>query len=478
MTSTNLEPRRVLSVINPATEEIAAEVEMFTEADCADAVARAAEAQRTWARLPGERRSELLWNWAQLVEENFDELGRLDTEDMGKVLSDARGQARRGARHARYWAGKADKLVGQHFGDVPGQHSYTRLEALGVYVVVLPWNAPAHSFMARVSPPLACGNAVLVKPSELSPRSAILLAELAERAGIPAGVLQVVIGDGATGATLCAQPAVAGISFTGSVPTGRSIARAAADTFKKLTLEMGGKSPVVVFDDADLDSAARATVFGILNNTGQVCAAGSRLLVHSSIAEKFTAEVANRMSRVRVGDPLDPQSQIGPVVSRGQYEKILAFLEDARSEGARVAIGGGAQEGTGRGYYIAPTLIDQVTAGMTVATAEIFGPVLSVLTFDTEAQAAQLANDSEFGLAAYVWTRDMGRMLRMTEAIESGAVHGNSHLALDSALPFGGFKQSGLGGAYGDDAIAGCTRTKRVTLRFADAPLQSPWPEI
>ena len=467
-----------LRVINPATEEVAAELTIDGADECAAAVDRATEAQRVWAAMAGEQRSELLWRWAQLVEDDCAELGRLDTEDTGKVLSDARAQARRGARHARYWAGKADKLVGQQFGDVPGQFSYTRLEALGTYVVVLPWNAPAHSFMARACPPLACGNSVIVKPSELSPRSAIRLAELAVQAGIPTGVLQVVVGGGATGGALCSHPDVAGISFTGSVPTGQHIARAAADTFKKLTLEMGGKSPIIVFDDADLDSAARATVLGILNNAGQVCAAGSRLLVHASIAKDFVAEVAARMSKVRVGDPLDPQTQVGPVVSSGQHEKILGFLDTARSEGARIVLGGGRVTTQQRGFYIAPTLIDQVDPAMTVASEEIFGPVLSVLTFETEAQTLELANATEFGLSSYVWTRDLGRMIRMSEGIEAGVVHGNSNLMLDSGLPFGGFKQSGLGGAYGDDAVSGCTRTKRVTLRTANTPLPGPWPGI
>lgn len=470
--------RDTLRVINPATEETVAEIAVDGEDECAAAVDRATPAQRVWAAMPGERRSELLWRWAQLVEDDFDELGRLDTEDTGKVLTDSRGQARRGARHARYWAGKADKLVGQQFGDVPGQFSYTRLEALGVYAVVLPWNAPAHSFMARVSPPLACGNSVIVKPSELSPRSALRLADLALQAGIPEGVLQVLVGGGATGAALCAHPGVAGISFTGSVPTGRRIAHAGADTFKKLTLEMGGKSPVIVFDDADLDSAARATVLGILNNAGQVCAAGSRLLVHSSIAEDFVAEVVTRMSRVRVGDPLDSGTQVGPVVSRGQYEKILGFVDSARAEGARIVLGGGPLNTPQRGFFVAPTLIDRIDPDMTVAGEEIFGPVLSVMTFETEVHALELANATEFGLTSYVWTRDLGRMIRLSEGIEAGVVHGNSNLVLDSALPFGGFKQSGLGGAYGDDAVSGCTRTKRVTLRIADTPVPGPWPGI
>ncbi|MER5959012.1 aldehyde dehydrogenase family protein [Streptomyces longhuiensis] len=468
----------VIEIVNPATEKVVGEVVNHTAEQCAAAVETSAAAQRAWIGLPGEARSQLLWKWGELVEAAHLEIAQLDVQCTGKNLPDAMMESHRGARHARYWAGRADKLFGQQLADVPGRLSYSIVEPLGVYVVVLPWNAPAHSFMARVTPALACGNSVIVKPSELSPLSAVRIAELAEEAGIPAGVLQVVTGDGATGAALCEHPRVAGVSFTGSVPTGRAIAHAAADTFKKLTLEMGGKSPIVVFDDADLDSAARAAVLGILVNAGQICAASSRLIVHADIADKFVEEVRVRMERVAVGDPTTKGTMVGPLVSRGQYEKVLAMLERAKADGARVLAGGGAHDPEGRGFYVRPTLLDGVRPDMEIACEEVFGPVLTVQTFTTEAEAVELANAGELGLSSYVWTRDMGRMIRMTQAIEAGVVHGNTPLVMDSALPFGGFKDSGLGNAYGEDAVAGCTRTKRVTLRVADAPLPSPWPGI
>ncbi|MFB8402331.1 aldehyde dehydrogenase family protein [Streptomyces sp. NPDC055912] len=467
-----------IRLVDPATEETFAEVVNHTPAQCDSAVKASAAAQRVWAALPGETRSTLIWKWGELVESHHEEITALDVRCTGKNRPDALMETRRAARHARYWAGRADKLFGQQLADVPGRLSYSVLEPLGVYVVVLPWNAPAHAFMARVTPALACGNAVVVKPSELSPLSAVRLAELAEEAGIPAGVIQVVTGDGATGAALSAHPGVAGVSFTGSVPTGRAVAHAAADTFKKLTLEMGGKSPIVVFDDADLDSAARAAVLGVLVNAGQICAASSRLIVHADIAGEFVDEVRARMNRVTVGDPTTKGTMVGPLVSRGQYDKVLDMLREAQADGARALTGGGAHEPQAPGFYVQPTLLDRVRPDMRIAREEVFGPVLTVQTFTTETEAAEFANTGELGLSSYVWTRDMGRMIRMTQAIEAGVVHGNTPLVMDSALPFGGFKESGLGGAYGEDAVAGCTRTKRVTLRVADGPLPSPWPGI
>jgi acyl-CoA reductase-like NAD-dependent aldehyde dehydrogenase len=480
-TKTTSAPRDVVTidVVNPATEGVVASVPTASAADCDLAVRTALTAQREWARLTGEQRGLRLWAWADLVEGAFAEIARLDVSCTGKVLRDAMGESHRSARHARYWAGHADKLFGRQLADGPDRLSFTRLEPLGVLVVVLPWNAPAHSFMARAAPALACGNAVIVKPSELSPLSAVRLAELALEAGLPAGLLQVVTGDGVTGESLCSDPRVGGVSFTGSVATGRRVAHAAADTFTKVTLEMGGKSPIVVFDDADLDAAARAAVFGILVNAGQICAGSSRLLVHRDIAETFTAEVAERMARVTVGDPSTGGTLMGPVVSRTQYDRVMGFLEAARSSGARTVLGGGRPASVGEtGYYVAPTLLDGVDADDPVVHEEVFGPVLTVLPFATEAEAVQLANATDYGLSSYVWTRDVGRMLRMTEAIEAGVVHGNSPLVMDSQLPFGGFKSSGLGGAYGDEAIAGCTRTKRVTLRFAEEPFVTHWPGI
>ena len=263
------------------------------------------------------------------------------------------------------------------------------------------------------------------------------------------------------------------------VATGRLIATTAADTFKKVTLEMGGKSPIIVFDDADIDSAVRAAVLGILANAGQICAAGSRLLVQRDVAEEFVAELTARMQRVRVGDPLSAETQMGPVVCRSQYDKVRGFVAGAAAQGARTVLGGGRPgDVDDRGLYIAPTVIDDVESGMDIVQEEVFGPVTTVMRFDTEAEA--LANGSEFGLSSYVWTRDMSRKLRMTEAIGRVWCNGNSPLALDPAIPFSGFKSSGLGGAFADDAVAGCTRRQagHSAIRRGSPAQPSPWPGV
>lgn len=468
---------RTLDVINPANGDVVASVVCQGQADIDDAVTKAVKAQSVWAGLAPEERGKFLWKWGELIEAASDEIAKMDVLCMGKVIRDALVETRRAARHARYWAGMADKIYGQQLADVPGRLSYSVREPLGVYAVVLPWNAPAHSFLARTSPALACGNAVIVKPSELSPLSAQRLAELAVEAGMPEHVLQVVTGDGQTGNLLCAHSGVAGISFTGSPPTGRKVLAAAVDHFKKVTLELGGKSPIVIFDDADFDSAVRAALVGVLTNAGQICAASTRLMVHSSIAERFVAAMKERLANIRIGDPMDMTSQVGPVVCKRQYDRVVDLIGTGTTEGATLAHGGSGADASkpSVGFYVSPTIFTGVTPQHTVYREEIFGPVLSVVEFTSEEEAVSLCNDSEFGLAAYVWTSDASRMLRMMTAIQAGVVHGNTTLVMDSGLPFGGWKDSGLGGAFGADAVDGCTRTKRVTLRMQAGPLPEVW---
>jgi len=466
-----------IDILSPVDGSVIRTLKAADDTEIGRTVERAAAAQRRWAALAPERRSEILWNWGSLVERHSDEIALLDTRSTGKVLRDSRAEARRGARHARYWAGMADKLYGQELADVGERLSYSRREPLGAYLVILPWNAPAHAFMARSSPPLACGNSVIVKPSELSPLSALRLAELALEAGFPEDVLQVVVGDGRAGGALCGHPQIRGVSFTGSPPTGRAVLRAAADTFKKVTLELGGKSPIVVFPDADLDSAVRAAVQGIATNAGQICAASSRLIVHRDVAREFVDELRRRFERVVVGDPCDDATHVGPIACRRQYERVLELIRGGVADGGSLVMGGGrpAHLAQGPGLYVAPTIVDTGDRRLPIAREEVFGPVLTVDRFRTEEEAVALANDTEFGLAAYVWTRDSARVLRVLHALEAGVVHGNSTLVMDSGLPFGGFKSSGLGGAFGADAVEGCTQTKRVTLRIGAGALPQYW---
>ncbi len=468
-----------LTIVNPATEETVAQLPIAGPAEVDAAVARAARGQRLWMALPASRRGELLWRWADLVQEHAAEVGRLDSTCMGKPLADAIAEAKSTAAKARYWAGMTDKILGSQVPVAPGYLSYTSREPLGVVAIIIPWNGPTSSFVGRVSFALACGNSVVVKPSELGPLSAPRLAELAYQAGIPEDAIIVLTGDGATGTLLTTHRSVAAVAFTGSVATGRAIATAAASTFKSLVLELGGKSPNIVFDDADLDRAVRGSLWGIFYNTGQVCCAGTRLLVQRSIAEEFTRRLVALAARVRTGDPLTPGVHMGPVVSGPQYQRVRSYIDVGRQEGARLLLGGGRPDSVGdKGFYVGPTIFGEVDPGMRIATEEIFGPVLSILTFEDEAEALKLANDSEFGLSANIWSRDSARLIRMAEAVEAGTVWCNSMRLFHAGLAFGGAKDSGIGNSAGVEAVEGLTRVKRISILYGAETEGPAWADL
>jgi acyl-CoA reductase-like NAD-dependent aldehyde dehydrogenase len=460
--------------VNPANGETVARIALGGPAEIDAAVAAATEAQRVWAALDGSRRAELIWAWTEAFLARTEQIALADVRDMGKVISDARYDAPKAAKFARYWAGMADKLSGEQIPAAPGYLSYTVKQPLGIVGIILPWNAPTIMFVARVAIALACGNAVIVKPSELAPTSALLLAEAGTAAGLPPGMINVVPGDGTTGHTLVTHPRVAGINFTGSVVSGRAVAAAAAPSFKKVVLELGGKAPNIVFEDADLDEAIRGAVWGVFQNAGQVCSAATRLVVQRSVADQVVERLISLAGRIRVGDPLDLASHIGPVASQAHHRRVLDYLDSARSDGARLSVGGNAAgpARSPRGLYVAPTVVTKLDPGARVAREEIFGPVLSVLEFDTEADALVIANDTAYGLTANVWTTDLRKMIRLADALECGVVWGNSAMLMDPALAFGGIKDSGLGVASGREAIDTMTRVKRVSVRFqADAPI-------
>jgi acyl-CoA reductase-like NAD-dependent aldehyde dehydrogenase len=459
-----------LASVNPANGEVIAEFAVGDAGAVDAAVASAQAAQREWWALHGRERARLLWTWGDLIERHAAELAELDVRDVGKVRTDALAEAGAAARAARYWSGAAERLIGQTIPTMPGHLSYTTREPLGVVGVILPWNGPTGTAVARVAPALTCGNAVVVKPSEYSPLSAFRVAELAIEAGMPAGLVNVVPGDGSTGALLADHGGVGGVSFTGSVPTGRKVAQAAVGHFAKALMELGGKAPNIVFADADLEAAISGSTWGIFHNAGQICVASSRLLVQEPVADRVVDAVAGQAERIRVGDPMKPGTHIGPIVSARQYERVVGYIDAGRDEGARLRTGGGTPEGVdAAGLYVSPTVFTDVDPGMRIASEEIFGPVLSVFTFRTEDEAIELANSLDYGLSANVWTRDLDRALGVAGQIQAGNVWVNSARVMDPSLPFGGLKNSGIGNANGFDVLEELTQTKRVSVNYGGA---------
>jgi aldehyde dehydrogenase (NAD+) len=459
--------------LNPATGGTLAHVQQGSPHDIDDAVASARSAfEGEWRRYTPYDRQELLLKVAELVDRHYEELAWLDTSDMGAPITRLRNGKRRVIGLLRYYAGMATALHGDTLpNSAPGSiFSYTLAEPVGVVGAILPWNGPFGMAVWKLGPVLATGCTAVLKPSEESPLSALRLGELLIEAGVPDGVVNIVTGGGDCGAALAAHPGVDKVCFTGSTETGRRIVEASAGNLKRLSLELGGKSPNIVFPDADLDAAAAGAATAIFSNTGQICSAGSRLLVHESIYDNFVERVAVHAGRLRVGNGADPDSVIGPVVSEKQFNRVNRYLDIGRSEGAEVACGGMPLRAgnLANGWFIAPTVFRNVEDQMTIAREEIFGPVLSALSFRETDEVIRRANDTPFGLGAGIWTNDVNKAHYVSGRLRVGSVWVNCYQVMDPGVPFGGYKASGYGRESGRQHLEEFLNTKAVWLRVGE----------
>lgn len=456
-----------IEAIDPATEEVIATVPRGNAADIEDAVAAARAAfDGPWQRLKPKERARLLYDLARAIEREAEVFAELETRDTGKPLQTSRKETLSTARYFEYYAGIADKLHGEQIPLGPDYVDFTIREPLGVSAQIVPWNMPLNMIGRGVAPALAAGNTVVIKPAEQTSLTALKLGELFQLAGFPPGVYNVVTGFGPeAGAPLSTHPDIDGITFTGSVETGRRIMQAATIHIKPVVLELGGKSPHIIFADADLDLAAAEVAKGIYSNCGQICSAGSRVLIDERIREPFMEKIVARSRSIRVGPGLD-QPDMGPLVSAEHFERVMGYIDVGRREGARVLSGGGRPDGLNRGYFIAPTVFDEVEEGMRIAQEEIFGPVLAALTFRDEEEALAIANGTKYGLAAGIFTNDINRALRLASGIKAGQVYVNEYYAGGEETPFGGYKQSGFGREKGLATLQSYTQIKNVAIRL------------
>jgi acyl-CoA reductase-like NAD-dependent aldehyde dehydrogenase len=453
--------------VNPASEELLAAVGQGDERDIDTAVAAARKAfdEGPWPRMSAAERGRLVWKLGDLVAQHLDEMARLESLCTGKTMFDsARVEIPFAADVFRYYAGWATKVHGETLALRDNAFTFTLRQPVGVVGAIVPWNFPFLLSSWKIAPALAAGNTIVLKPASQTPFTALRFAEICQEAGVPEGVFNVVTGPGGkVGMAMVRDPRVDKIAFTGSTEVGKQIMREAAGTLKRLSLELGGKSPNVVFADADMEAAVRGALTGIFYNKGEVCAAGSRLFLEHAIHDEFMDRLVDRVKTLKVGDPLDKATRMGPVVSRAQMETVLGYIESGKQEGADLVAGGQrATVGNGKGFYVEPTIFDHVTSRMRIAREEIFGPVLSVIPFRSIEDGIAEGNASTYGLAAAVWTRDVAKALRAARAIRAGTVWVNAYNLYDAALPFGGFKESGFGRELGAPGLDPYTEVKTV----------------
>ena len=460
---------RTFDVVNPATGRVIATAPLGGRED----VDRAVEAARTafddrrgWATWSASKRGRSIAKLANLIRQHLDELAELETHNVGKPITGSKGEILGASFVYDYYAGAANKLYGETI-PVSKQPSldFTLREPIGVVGLIVPWNFPFLMSSWKVAPALAAGNTAILKPASYTPLTALRLGELALEAGIPAGVLNVVTGPGGTaGSSIAAHPAIGKVAFTGETTTGQEIMRLASSNVKKISLELGGKSPNIVFADADLERFGREAPYGVFDNCGQDCCARSRILVERSAHDRVVELFADATRNVKVGDPMAETTEVGPMVSQRQRERVLDYIGIGREEGAEVVVGGGApdDEALADGAFVLPTVFDGVTADMRIAREEVFGPVVGIIPFDTEDEAVRLANATPYGLSGSIWTRDIAKAIRVAKGVESGVLSINSDSSIHTEAPFGGYKMSGIGRELGMHALELYTEVKNV----------------
>lgn len=459
-----------LSSYNPYNQEEWAQIPLLTNDEISEAVESAHKAFQQWKNTNGLDRATLLHRLADLIEQHADYLAEIESTDNGKVIRETKNQILFTARNYRYFAGYADKLMGESIPlDNRELLDYTIMEPIGVVALITAWNSPLPLLANKLAPALATGNTVVIKPSEHASISTLEFTRLIEKAGFPPGVVNVVTGDGKTGDALIRHPLVGKVSFTGGIQTAQAISRAVSEKLIPITLELGGKSPNIIFEDADIEEAVVGALAGIFGASGQTCIAGSRLLVQRSILETVKKKLVEKTVKIKLGNPLDPETEMGPVANIHQFNKILSMVEEAKNQGAELLCGGQAPEnGSLSGYFIEPTIFYTENHKAMIACEEVFGPVLTILPFDTLEEAIHIANDSLYGLAAGIWTKDIKKAHRVAQSIEAGTVWVNTYRTSAVGTPFGGIKKSGYGRERSWHALYEYTHIKNIMVNLSD----------